>query len=107
MPGRQAGSPIAVYAGVQCREPKTGQKKVQFSKLGARLQNNVAFCACASFSNVVASCAIAKEYVAIKNTKQNLLVFIPPTFTLESRNKNYSAPIGSMGNYLLSAESFM
>ena len=30
MPGRQAGSPIAVYARVQCREPKTGQKKVQF-----------------------------------------------------------------------------
>ena len=25
-----AGSPIAVYAWVQCREPKTGQKKVQF-----------------------------------------------------------------------------
>ena len=30
MPGRQAGSPIAVCARVQCREPKTGQKKVQF-----------------------------------------------------------------------------
>ena len=30
MPVRRAGSPIAVYAGVQCREPKTGQEKVQF-----------------------------------------------------------------------------
>ena len=30
MPGRRAGSPIAVYAGVQCQEPKTGQEKVQF-----------------------------------------------------------------------------
>ena len=39
-------------------------------------------------------------YIYIKNTKQNVLVFIPPTFTLESRNKNYSAPIGSMGNYV-------
>ena len=29
MPGRMAGSPIAVYAQVQCREPKTGQQKVQ------------------------------------------------------------------------------
>ena len=29
------------------------------------------------------------------------------TIAPESRNKNYSAPIGSMGNYLLSAESFM
>ena len=29
MPGRPAGSPIAVYARVQCREPKTGQEKVQ------------------------------------------------------------------------------
>ena len=37
-----------------------------------------------------------KEYISIKNTKQNLLVFIPRTFTLESRNKNYSAPIGSI-----------
>ena len=30
MPGRRAGSPFAVYARVQCREPKTGQEKVQF-----------------------------------------------------------------------------
>ena len=30
MPGRRARSPIAVYARVQCREPKTGQEKVQF-----------------------------------------------------------------------------
>ena len=30
MPGCRAGSPFAVYAWVQCREPKTGQKKVQF-----------------------------------------------------------------------------
>ena len=30
MPSRRAGSPIAVYARVQCREPKTGQEKVQF-----------------------------------------------------------------------------
>ena len=30
MLGRQAGSPIAVYAQVQCREPKTGQQKVHF-----------------------------------------------------------------------------
>ena len=30
MPGRRAGSPIAVYARVQCQEPKTGQEKVQF-----------------------------------------------------------------------------
>ena len=30
MQGRRAGSPIAVYARVQCREPKTGQQKVQF-----------------------------------------------------------------------------
>ena len=29
MPGRPAGSPIAVYAQVQCREPKTGKQKVQ------------------------------------------------------------------------------
>ena len=29
MPGGRAGSPIAVYAQVQCREPKTGQPKVQ------------------------------------------------------------------------------
>ena len=27
---QRAGSPIAVYAQVQCREPKTGQEKVQF-----------------------------------------------------------------------------
>ena len=31
MLGRQAGSPIAVYARVQCGEPKTGQEKVHFS----------------------------------------------------------------------------
>ena len=30
MPGRWAGSPIAVYTRVQCREPKTEQEKVQF-----------------------------------------------------------------------------
>ena len=30
MPGRRAGSPIVVYARVQCREPETGQQKVQF-----------------------------------------------------------------------------
>ena len=31
MPGRRrAGSPIVVYARVQCPEPKTGQEKVQF-----------------------------------------------------------------------------
>ena len=30
MPCWRAGSPIAVYAREQCREPKTGQKKVQF-----------------------------------------------------------------------------
>ena len=29
MPGQWAGSPVAVYARVQCREPKTGQQKVQ------------------------------------------------------------------------------
>ena len=29
MPGRQAGSPIAMYMQVQWREPKTGQQKVQ------------------------------------------------------------------------------
>ena len=46
-------------------------------------------------------------YVSIKNTKQLHCVFILGTFILESRNKNYSAPIGSMGNYLLSTESFM
>ena len=27
---QRAGSPIAVYARVQCRDPKTGQEKVQF-----------------------------------------------------------------------------
>ena len=32
MPGRQAGSAVSVHAQVQCREPKTGQQKVQFSK---------------------------------------------------------------------------
>ena len=32
MPGRQAGSPVTVYARVQRREPKTGQEKVQFSR---------------------------------------------------------------------------
>ena len=48
-----------------------------------------------------------KEYISIKNTKQLHCVFILGTFILESRNKNYSAPIGSMGNYLLSTESFM
>ena len=26
MPGRRAGSPIAVYVHVQCQEPKTGQQ---------------------------------------------------------------------------------
>ena len=57
--------------------------------------------------SAVEESARCKEYISIKNTKQNLLVFIPPTFTLESRNKNYSAPIGSMVNYLLSTESFM
>ena len=31
MPGRQAGSTIAVYARVQCQEPKKGQEKVYFS----------------------------------------------------------------------------
>ena len=31
MPGLLAGSPIAVYAEVQCPEPKTGQEKVQFN----------------------------------------------------------------------------
>ena len=51
-------------------------------------------------------CILTKEYISIKNTNQNLLIFIPPTFTLESRNKNYSAPIGSMGNYLLSTREF-
>ena len=30
MPGRRAGSTFAVYARVQCREPKTGQEKAQF-----------------------------------------------------------------------------
>ena len=30
MPGRWAGSPVTVYAQEQCREPKTGQEKVQF-----------------------------------------------------------------------------
>ena len=29
MPGRRAGSPIAVHAQVQCREPKTGEQNVQ------------------------------------------------------------------------------
>ena len=29
--------------------------------------------------------ASPKEYIAIKNTKQPLLVFLPGTFTLESR----------------------
>ena len=32
MLGRQAGSTVSVYAQVQCREPKTGQQKVQFSR---------------------------------------------------------------------------
>ena len=31
MLGRRAGSPVAVYARVQCQEPKTGQQKVQLS----------------------------------------------------------------------------
>ena len=33
MPDRRVGSPVTVYAQVrvQCREPKTGQQKVQFS----------------------------------------------------------------------------
>ena len=31
MPGRRAGTSVAVYARVQCREPKTGKRKVQFS----------------------------------------------------------------------------
>ena len=31
MLGRQAGSPVSVYVRVQCREPKTGQQKVQLS----------------------------------------------------------------------------
>ena len=30
MPGRRAGSPIAVYAWVKCRKPKTGPQKAQF-----------------------------------------------------------------------------
>ena len=30
MSGWQAGSPIAVYVRVQCREPKTGQEKILF-----------------------------------------------------------------------------
>ena len=30
MPGQRDGSPFAVYAQMQCREPKTGQEKVQF-----------------------------------------------------------------------------
>ena len=30
MLGRQAGATVSVYARVQCREPKTGQQKVQF-----------------------------------------------------------------------------
>ena len=30
MPGRRAGSPIAEYARVQCREPKTGQEKINY-----------------------------------------------------------------------------
>ena len=30
MPGRRARSPIAFYARVQCREPKTGLERVQF-----------------------------------------------------------------------------
>ena len=29
LPGRRAGTPLAVYVQVQCREPKTGQQKVQ------------------------------------------------------------------------------
>ena len=31
MLGRRAGSTVSVYAQVQCREPKTGQQKVQFN----------------------------------------------------------------------------
>ena len=31
MTGRRAGTSVAVYARVQCREPKTGKRKVQFS----------------------------------------------------------------------------
>ena len=30
MPGRRAVSPVSVYAWAHCREPKTGQQKVQF-----------------------------------------------------------------------------
>ena len=30
--GRRAGSTVTVCARVQCREPKTGQHKVQFSR---------------------------------------------------------------------------
>ena len=30
MLGRRAGSTVSIYAQVQCREPKTGQQKVQF-----------------------------------------------------------------------------
>ena len=32
MPGRRTGSPFAVYARVQCREPKTRQEQVKFSR---------------------------------------------------------------------------
>ena len=30
--GRQAGSPVSIFVQVQCRLPKTGQEKVQFSR---------------------------------------------------------------------------
>ena len=30
--GRQAGSPVSIFVQVQCRWPKTGQEKVQFSR---------------------------------------------------------------------------
>ena len=43
-------------------------------------------------------------HIEIYNKKQPPFVFVPGTIAPESRNKNHSAPIGSMGNYLLSAE---
>ena len=32
MPDQQAGSPVTVYAWVQCLEPKTGEQRVQLSR---------------------------------------------------------------------------
>ena len=38
------------------------------------------------------------QYKINSNLPSSLFVFVPGTITPESRKKNYSAPIGSMGN---------